>query len=103
MAAKPKQTSKRIISRARQVLAFARDKAGTAKDWIELSNAIFSPTGKATELFATEKERGAFLRTKECKEIRRIFDTLPTPPVKEEIFIDMQANGAPQVTVRPIP
>jgi hypothetical protein len=34
-----------------------------APGWLELSNALFGPGGKATLAFATEAERTAFCKT----------------------------------------
>jgi hypothetical protein len=95
MAAKNKaKISARIIAKARQVLKFAQERAATAGDWIELSNALFSVGGKATELFATESERTAFCRTAEYKRILALMDTLPHPPVKGFVEMISSANGA---------
>lgn len=81
------QDNNPIIAKAQKVLEFAQQRATTAANWMELSNALFSPDGKATELFATEAERTAFCRTKEYKRILALLDTLPQPPVKDEVYI----------------
>lgn len=87
MAARKKLKEKdHLRVKAQQVLEFARRRAATAADRIELSNALYSPDGKATELFATEAERTAFCRTKEYKEILALMATLPQPQVKSDVY-----------------
>jgi hypothetical protein len=92
----PRKTTRpsQIAARAREVLAFAEERARQAADWIELHNAIFGIGGKATELFTTESERTAFSRTKECKRIFAMMDELPQPAVKEFGELLATANGA---------
>lgn len=95
MAVKKKlKVSPRVIAKARQVLAFAQERAARAAHFMELSNALFAPDGKATELFPTEAERTAFCRTQEYKRILALMDTLPRPAASG--FVDMtgSANGA---------
>src|SRR2546423_9565226 len=93
-AKKISQVSSKIVARARQVLEFAEQRAATATDWMELSNALFSPNGKATVAFATQAERTAFCKTQEYKQILALLDQLPTPAVKEIIDLTATANGA---------
>ena len=50
----------RVVARAREVLEFAEQRAQEAADWMELSNALFAPGGKATAAFPTPSERTAF-------------------------------------------
>ena len=46
MTAKAKaKVSKRIAAKARKVLEFAKQRAASAKDWIELSNALYGVDG----------------------------------------------------------
>ncbi len=71
-----------IADKARQLLEFAEQRAAQAADWLELHRSLFGLGGKANELFPTEAERTAFLRTPECKRIAALMDTLPSPPVK---------------------
>jgi hypothetical protein len=95
MAAKKKaRVSRTIVAKAREVLAFAEQRAREAADWVELSNAVFGLGGKATLAFATETERTAFCKTEEYKRILALMDTLPAPPVKELIDLTASANGA---------
>jgi HicB family len=95
MAAKKKpKVSPKIVAKARQVLAFAHQRAATAADWIDLSNALFGLGGKATELFPTESERTAFSRTEEYRRLLALLDTLPQPKVKGFVEMVASANGA---------
>jgi HicB family len=92
----PRRTTRRssVAAKARQVLEFAERRAEQAADWVELHNALFGIGGKATELFTTEAERTAFSRTKECKRIFALFDSLPPPAVKDFGELLATANGA---------
>ena len=68
------RVSRRVSTKARQVLAFAEQRARQATDWLELSNALFGLGGKATLAFSTEAERTAFCKTDEYKRILRLFE-----------------------------
>ena len=47
MATKKKVTKDaKVLSKARQALAFAEERARHASDWIELHNALFWPRGQ---------------------------------------------------------
>ncbi len=95
MAAKKKpKVSPRIIAKARKVLEFAQQRAASAADWIELSNALYGVDGKATELFPTEAERTAYMRTAEYKRIVALIGTLPHPKKNETRELVSNANGA---------
>jgi hypothetical protein len=95
MSAKTKpKVNKQIAAKARQVLAFAQSRAKEVADWLELHFALFSVDGKATELFPTEAERSAFLRTAEYKRILALMDTLPKPKKGEMRELVSSANGA---------
>jgi hypothetical protein len=95
MAARTKRkASPSTAAKARQVLAFAEQRATKVADWLELHFALFGVDGKATELFPTEGKRAAFLRTAEYKRILALMDTLPRPPDKEVRELVSSANGA---------
>lgn len=94
VAKKKPKVSRKIVAKAKQVLAFAEQRAKEVADWMELSNALFSPGGQATTAFATEAERGAFCKTEEYKRILALLDGLPSPPVKGFIDLTASANGA---------
>jgi hypothetical protein len=93
-ARKKSTVSRKIVAKAREVLAFAEQRAGAAADWMELSNALFDPGGKATLAFPTEAERTAFCKTAEYKRLLALLDRLPGPPVKELLDLTASANGA---------
>jgi hypothetical protein len=88
------KASKQIAAKARQVLEFAQSKAKEVPDWLELHFALFGVGGKATELFPTESERSAFLRSAEYKRINALMDTLPHPKNNEVKELISSANGA---------
>jgi hypothetical protein len=90
---KPKVSAK-VVAKARQVLAYAEERARQAADWVDLHNALFGLGGRATALFPTEAERTAFCRTEEYKRILALMDRLPPPPVKEFGELLASANGA---------
>jgi predicted HicB family RNase H-like nuclease len=75
-------------------LAFAEQRVREAADWMELSNSLFGPGGKATEAFSTQAERTAFCKTQEYKRILALLDRLPAPPAKEFMELTASANGA---------
>jgi hypothetical protein len=93
-AKKAPSVSRGIRAKARAVLAFAEQRAAEAADWLELSNALFGPGGKATVAFPTERERTAFCKTPEYKRLLALMDRLPAPPVKEVVELTASANGA---------
>jgi hypothetical protein len=93
-AKKETKRSSKVQARARQLLAFAEERAAEAADWVELHNVLFGLEGKATELFPTEAERTALSRTPEYKRILALLDRLPSPVVKEFADLLATANGA---------
>jgi hypothetical protein len=95
MAAKTKpKVSKKVLAKARQLLAFAEQRAPEAADWLELHFALFGVDGKASELFPTEGERTAFLRTAEYKRLLALMNRLPRPENKDIRELISSANGA---------
>ena len=86
--------SPKVTAKARELLAFAQEQAEQAGDWIALHNALFGIGGKATELFSTESERTAFVKTPECKRVFALLDGLPQPAVKDFGEMLVTANGA---------
>jgi hypothetical protein len=93
-AKKAASVSPRLRAKARAVLEFAEQRAGETENWLELSNALFGPGGKATVAFPTERERTAFCKTEEYKRLLALMDRLPAPPVKEVVELAASANGA---------
>lgn len=91
---KKPRVSRQIVSKAKEVLAFAEQRASEAADWIELSNVLFGVGGKATLAFPTESERTAFCKTDEYKRLLALLDELPAPASKEIVELAASANGA---------
>jgi hypothetical protein len=94
VAKKKTRVSGAVSAKARELLAYAEERAGRAADWVELHNALFGLGGKATELLTTEPERTAFARTAECHRIFALLDRLPPPAVKDFGELLATANGA---------
>ena len=95
MATKVKaRVSRAIITKARELLAFARTCARQSANWSDFNNALFGIGGKANELFTNERERTAFTKTAESKQIYALMDDLPTPPIKDVGDLLAHANGA---------
>ena len=93
-AKKRARVTGKVRARARQLLAFAEERAAQAADWVELHNALFGLGGKATALFPTEAERAALSRTPEYKRVLALLDGLPAPAAKEFAGLLATANGA---------
>lgn len=55
-------------------LRYARRLREKGLSWIEVSNALFGPGGKLTELCPTEAERAALAKTSGFKEILRVIE-----------------------------
>jgi len=74
--------SKRTIEdRAQELLTLARNLAETSGvTWVEANNAIYGPGGPFARLFPIPKDRVAFAKTKESRQIDRLIDSLPEPP-----------------------
>ena len=74
--------SKRSIeSRSQELLARVRELAKTSGlTWVEANNAIYGPGGPFARLFPNVKDRAAFAKTKESRQVDRLIDSLPEPP-----------------------
>ena len=71
-----------IESRAQELLKLARKLAQTSGlTWVEANNAIYGPGGPFVRLFPNAKDRAAFAKTKESRQIDRLIDSLPDPPI----------------------
>ena len=71
-----------IETRAQELLTQARALAQTSgMTWVEVNNAIYGPGGPFARLFPDVKDRTAFARTKESRQVDRLIDSLPEPPV----------------------
>jgi predicted HicB family RNase H-like nuclease len=94
MATRKAKTGAGIAAKARRVLEFAEQHAKKAADCIEFHNALFGIGGKATEMFPSESQRTAFVKTAEAKRIFAMMDDLPQPPAKKSDEMLGTANGA---------
>jgi hypothetical protein len=71
-----------IESRVQELLKLARKLAQTSGlTWVEANNAIYGPGGPFVRLFPNAKDRVAFSKTKESRQIDRLIDSLPDPPI----------------------
>ncbi len=71
-----------IESRRRELLTLARKLTETpGVTWVEANNAIYGLGGPFVRLFSNAKDRVAFAKTKESRQIDRFIDSLPEPPV----------------------
>jgi predicted HicB family RNase H-like nuclease len=78
--------SKRSIkSRAQELLTLARKLAeAPGLTWVEANNALYGPGGPLARLFPSAKDRVAFAKTQESRDIDELIDSLPEPPVGPE-------------------
>ena len=68
-------------SRAQDLLTLAHKLAETpGLTWVEANNTIYGPGGPFARLFANAKDRAAFAKTKESRQIDQFIDSLPEPP-----------------------
>jgi len=75
--------SKRSIeSRAQELMTRARKLAeSSGVTWVEANNAIYGPGGPFASLFPNARDRVAFAKTKESRQIDQLIDSLPEPAV----------------------
>src|SRR5206468_12761883 len=75
--------SKRTVhSRAQELLTLARKLSeAPGLTWVEANNAIYGPGGPFTRLFPSAKDRVAFAKTAESRNIDELLDSLPEPAV----------------------
>jgi len=67
---------------ADEMIAFAKQIKEAGMNWLEAQNAIYGPGGRYAALFPTQKDRTAFSKTDQHKEIESILESLPEPPEK---------------------
>src|SRR5436853_7272737 len=71
-----------IESRGRELLTLARKLAETpGLTWVEANNAVYGPGGPFVRLFPTAKDRVAFAKTEESRQIDELIDSLPEPSI----------------------
>ena len=75
--------SKRSIkSRAQELLTLGRRLAETSGlTWVEANNAVYGPGGPFVRLFPSAKDRAAFAKSEESRQLDQLIDSLPEPPV----------------------
>jgi predicted HicB family RNase H-like nuclease len=75
--------SKRSIkSRAQELLTLGRRLAETpGLTWVEANNAVYGPGGPFARLFSSARDRAAFAKTEESRQLDELIDSLPEPPV----------------------
>ena len=97
IALKPKNDSKTRI-KFKRILEFAHTAVGQCADSTEFFNVIFGTDGKANELLPNAEERRAFLRSEECKAIRKLRLSLPKSTVKN--IEEMNSKGPLTVSLQ---
>lgn len=71
-----------IESRSQELLTRAGALAETpGMTWLDANNAIYGFGGPFARLFPDVKDRVAFAKTKESRQVDRLIDSLPEPPV----------------------
>jgi len=75
--------SKRSIkSRAQELLTLGHRLAETpGLTWVEANNAVYGPGGPFARLFPSARDRAAFAKTEESRQLDQLIDGLPEPPV----------------------
>ena len=75
--------SKRSIkSRAQELLTLGRRLVETpGLTWVEANNAVYGPGGPFARLFPSARDRAAFAKTEESRQLDQLIDGLPEPPV----------------------
>lgn len=75
--------SKSIEKRAKELLAFAKERAPHCRSWTELNNLVFGPGGPVMQLFPSEADRAKLVETPEHAAIWEIFEGLPDGPASD--------------------
>jgi predicted HicB family RNase H-like nuclease len=71
-----------ITSRAQELLTIAQKLSeAPGLTWVEANNAIYGPGGPFARLFPTARDRVAFAKTAESRQIDELLDSLPEPAV----------------------
>ncbi len=72
---------KSIETRSQELLTRASELAqAPGMTWVDANNAIYGPDGPFARLFPNDKDRVAFSKTKESRQVDRLIDSLPEPP-----------------------
>jgi HicB family len=75
--------SKRSIkNRAQELLTLGRKLAETpGLTWVEANNAVYGPGGPFVRLFPSSRDRSAFAKLEESRQLDQLIDGLPEPPI----------------------
>jgi predicted HicB family RNase H-like nuclease len=75
-------STRSIKNRAQELLTLAQKLSETpGLTWVEANNAIYGHCGPFTRLFPSAKDRVAFAKTAESRQIDELLDSLPEPAV----------------------
>ena len=77
LALKNADPQKRRLTPAKQALQFAEQVRDDGANWTEAHNRLFGHGGKISQLFKTEAERAAFLKSPEYEQVNEIINALP--------------------------
>lgn len=69
-------------TRAQELLEFARTLKDSGLTWVEANNSIYGPGGRFVRLFPSKRDRLAFAKTDESRQIDALIDSLPEPDVR---------------------
>ena len=78
--------SKRSISdRSQELLKRARQLVQPpGVTWLDINNAIYRSGGPFARLFPNAKDRAAFAKTKESRQVDQLIDSLPEPTIDQQ-------------------
>ena len=72
---------KTIETRSQELLTRASELAqAPGMTWVDANNAIYGPGGPFARLFPNDRDRVAFSKTKESRQVDLLIDSLPEPP-----------------------
>jgi predicted HicB family RNase H-like nuclease len=75
-------TKRSTKTAGQKLLTLARKLAETPGiTWVEANNAVYGPGGPYARLFPNAKDRLAFAKTETSRQVDRLIDSLPEPPV----------------------
>jgi predicted HicB family RNase H-like nuclease len=82
MTAEAAMSKRSTKERAQELVTLARKLSETpGLTWVEANNAIYGPGGPFARLFPTAKDRTAFAKRDESRQIDELIDRLPEPEV----------------------
>ena len=69
-------------ARAQELLEFARTLKNSGLTWVEANNSIYGHGGRFVRLFPSKRDRLAFAKTEESRQIDELIDNLPEPDAR---------------------